>query len=83
MLFVFPYLGKNIYIYIISIPADELIFFGGVGIPPTRLCCATKVIPVKQPAQPAKDMEAMTISQWAAGAAISFVLFFVVSDQVI
>jgi len=28
--FIFPYIGNFI------IPTDELIFFGGVGIPPTR-----------------------------------------------
>jgi len=28
----FPYIGNNI----IKIPTDELIFFRGVGIPPTR-----------------------------------------------
>ena len=32
MAFIFPYIGNAI------IPIDELIFFGGVGIPPSRSC---------------------------------------------
>jgi hypothetical protein len=31
--FIFPYIGNFI------IPTDELIFFRGVGIPPTRMIC--------------------------------------------
>jgi hypothetical protein len=33
--FIFPYIGNVI------IPTDELIFFRGVGIPPTRLSLST------------------------------------------
>ena len=39
--FIFPYIGNFI------IPTDELIFFRGVGIPPTRLCfisCHSRLI---------------------------------------
>ena len=36
MNFICPYIGNFI------IPTDELIFFRGVGIPPTRLSCALK-----------------------------------------
>ena len=36
MNFIFPYIGNVI------IPTDEIIFFGGVGIPPTRLITIIK-----------------------------------------
>jgi hypothetical protein len=38
-IFVFPYIGNVI------IPSDALIFFRGVGIPPTRLALTCKIRP--------------------------------------
>jgi hypothetical protein len=50
----FPYIGNNI----IKIPTDELIFFRGVGIPPTRSSCfpsAGVFFVEKEPQKPAEN----------------------------